>query len=308
MYHSSQLSVLVTIAVEILANPIQLPGTTDISQSSTDLDADAPLTDRMVKCFQPGPSSTVPSIYLPDCFLLLNDILISPNVGASRTWSATFSGYPRSNHACSISLEHDPALPDPQERFREYVVAIAVAFVISTCQENHGGFAFVTGSKHFIARLDNPQGPSLNGQASIIAVPPTTNATGSEPSLATHLGLPSNLTSIATSPITDLNAIFTCSVEQSGGVYAVPIIKEDCYALFQQMLLIIDITKPKTWSGVNPGGSWVHGGCAVSLHGYGLSSVDYIKPIELLLSAAQVVQLCVVERGLAFGGMITVGG
>lgn len=266
-----------------------------------------------VRCFKRNPSQQppTPTIDYQDCNFVLNEVLLSPHVSVSQIWSSIDRFYPRIHGTCRIALDHNPALHNPQDRFREYQVAISAAIVLHICQPfQRGGFAYVTRNEQFIADVRTPGTVGDGNVTNLLSEPENImNNTSIASDLA--LPLPSDLAALDVSRSANLSATApTCTSQQPHLVHPASIVAEDCYALVFRMLTIPDISTYKAWSGLDEPRRWIdtnHQRCVISLRSKSAESRASFKLIYVILAAVQIVQACVVGQDLPWGGTTDVG-
>ena len=302
MHLPRHLACLLSLLPDIRANPVgkSLNITNIYSSALSDLkDLSA------VACLPPAPGHA--PIHDPDCFVLENDILLSRDTRIPRLWGLIGMNYPRNYRECSIQFVRAGSGGDPLEKFPEYQMAIAAAVIVDRCRGIHyGGIKYVTRSQQFAATVKNP-----NHDSEEDVLLPGTNITESE--LSTNLtrvtpvsNISANDTAAISPSVSGLNATVSCYPPAER---AQPIDRGDCYDLFHNMLLRPDILTSHVWVGRNPHsseGPWSSGSCKVEVIGRSSLSTGYFKLIDPLVAAAQVAQTCFVDRGVSFGGVISV--
>lgn len=254
-------------------------------------------------CFVPVPGHTPPParIMRSSCLALENNILLSPYAIRYRNWAEVSARYPIRNADCFIGLNYEAPLRDPSESFAEYRIAVAAATIIDYCDHfNVGGAKFVTIANQFVANVKHP---SALAEESVGGLVPLTNTSVNLNSSNTL----TNGTSTATTTIGNLNNPVACYDRPLPGFSLLPVSRTSCLNLFHTMLTRQDLSNFDIWTGIHPEGPWKWGDCHMSVLGNRVAAAAF-RLIDVVVVAARIVQTCLIDRGLVFGGGMGVPG
>ena len=259
-----------------------------------------------------------------DCFPVLNDMLLDPNVLKSQEYTEESDVF-WEGAGCAVELA--AIFPDtsPVEKLKIYRVAIAAALVIKQCIEDPtyelGGLQWVTRKNMFAAQVlnnaNNVRAIEASGRTprNLTSIPSAAATSDDEQSTSSpstsrkDLVLPtSNLTSVIDPLLLDGNLNSTLGATIRCGPLQTPtstVDPSDCYTMFYARLRK-NPEKSFSLDGVQSRRSESLRSCSIGIWGYSSRAHDTTTDIEVMVMAARILQACVVEQGRK-GGYLDIG-